>query len=631
MGLKMIFADKKFRPLFWTQFLGSLNDNFLKNALVVMITFKGITVAGLGSASVVAISSGLFILPFFLFSPLAGQVADKLNKDHLVRLTKIWEVFIMLLAGLGFYFENFIVLLGVLFLAGIQATLFGPVKYSLLPDLVETQELVEANAYVELGTFLAILLGTIGGGIVVSLPGGPFWIMSFLFVISILGLVTGYQVPKVKAACPKLKITINPIPAFKESLRLLKEAKAIFNSVLGISWLWFFGAAILTTLPIYCKDFLGAGEQVVTCFLAMFTLGTGIGSIVCEKLSFKRIEIGLVPIGSLGMTIFLVDLFFVRPTWPVDPSHLLSLREFMAQSNSFRLMADFFLMSAFGGVFVLPLYTLIQDRSHAESRSRVIAGNNIFNALFMVVSSLSIILFHAFEMSYPKIFLTLGLLNFLVALYIYSIVPEFTLRFLSWVMARALYRLECIGEENIPKSGPAVLVCNHASFADWLIISALVRRPIRFVMYYKFFNIPILNYLMRQAKVIPIAGAKEDAKILAEAYESISSELRNGEIVCIFPEGKITRDGEMAVFRSGVERILERDPVPVIPMALKGLWDSLFGFGGGKPLQKLPRRWLSRIQLVISSSVQPKQTNAQMLSEKVKQLLNTDHISNKIL
>ncbi len=626
MGLKMIFTNKKFRPLFWTQFLGSLNDNFLKNALVVMITFKGVAIGGLDSASVVAISSGLFILPFFLFSPIAGQVADKLDKDRLVRLTKFWEVAIMVVASAGFYFENFSILLGVLFLAGIQATLFGPVKYSLLPDLVDPKELVEANAYVELGTFLAILLGTIGGGIAVSLPGSQWWIIASILALALLGLLTGYQTPKVLAACSSLKIQLNPLPAFKESLALLREKKAIFNSVLGISWLWFFGAAILSTLPIYCKDFLGAGEQVVTCFLAMFTLGTGLGSMICEKLSFKRIEIGLVPIGSLGMTIFLVDLFFARPDWAIDATHLLSLREFLQHPLSFRLLIDFFFMSAFGGIFVLPLYTLIQDRSHPESRSRVIAGNNIFNAVFMVVSSLCIILFHAIHLSYPQIFLCLGLLNFLVAVYIYSIVPEFTLRFLAWVLSRALYRLKCIGEENIPKEGAAVLVCNHESFADWLIISALVRRPVRFVMYYKFFNVPILNYLMRQAKVIPIAGLKEDPKILAEAFESISRELRDGEIVCIFPEGKITRDGELAAFRGGIEKIIERDAVPVIPMALKGLWDSLFGFGGGKPLKKLPRKWMSSIYLTISRSVPPGKVSAQLLSEKVKEMIG-DEIS----
>ena len=620
MSLKMIVADKKYAPLFWTQFLGALNDNFFKNALVVLVTFKGVSVAGLAPASVVALAGGLFILPYFLFSPVAGQLSDKLEKAGIVRFTKILELSIMLLSAVGFYFESFASLLGVLFLLGTQATLFGPVKYSLLPEIVSPKELVAANAYVEMGTFLAILLGTIGGGILISMPNGQWWLTAVTLTLAALGILTAYRVPKTAAACPGLEIGINPIPSLLESMRLLRESKAVFNSVLGISWLWFFGAAVLSTLPTYCKDFLGAGEQVVTCFLATFTIGTAIGSFLCEKLSFKRVEIGLVPIGSLGMTVFLIDLYFARPDWLIDKTRLLTMSEFIAQPSADRLLFDFFMMSLFGGLFVLPLYTLIQERSHPESRSRVIAGNNIVNALFMVVSSGVIMAFHAMNLSYPEIFLALGIMNLAVALYIYSIVPEFTLRFLAWAIARATYRIRGIGEENIPKEGPAVLVCNHVSFADWLVILAIVRRPVRFVMYYKFFEIPFLRYIMRQAKVIPIAGAKEDPKIMEEAFNQVARELEDGEIICIFPEGKITRDGEMAPFRPGVEKILERNPVPVVPMALKGLWGSYFGYGGGKAFRKPPRRWLSRVELVIGPPIPAEQANAEMLSGKVRTL-----------
>jgi 1-acyl-sn-glycerol-3-phosphate acyltransferase len=475
-----------------------------------------------------------------------------------------------------------------------------------------------------MGTFLAILLGTIGGGVLISLPGGQWWLAAVTLALAGMGILTAYRVPKTKAACPELMISVNPIPSLIESMKLLRETKAVFNSVLGISWLWFFGAAVLSTLPTYCKDFLGAGEQVVTCFLATFTIGTAIGSFLCEKLSFKRVEIGLVPIGSLGMTIFLVDLFFARPEWLVDKTHLLTMSEFVAQPGSTRLLFDFFMMSLFGGLFVLPLYTLIQERSHPESRSRVIAGNNIVNALFMVVSSVVVMLFHAMNFSYPQIFLALGIMNLAVAFYIYSIVPEFTLRFIAWIIARTLYRIRSVGEDNIPKQGPVVLVCNHVSFADWLVILALVRRPVRFVMYYKFFEIPLLRYLMKQAKVIPIAGAKEDPKIMEEAFNQVARELEDGEIICIFPEGKVTRDGEMAVFRPGIEKILQRNAVPVVPMALKGLWGSFFGYGGGKAFRKAPRRWLSPVELTISEPIPADKANAQMLHDKVKTLVDSN-------
>lgn len=621
MSLKMIVSDKRFWPIFWTQFFGALNDNVLKNALVVLVTFKGISLLGLESGSLVALAGGLFILPFFLFSPIAGQLADKFEKSRLVRITKYWEVAIMAVAALGFYTHNYYLLLAVLFLAGFQAALFGPVKYSMLPDLVGQEELVEANAYVELGTFLAILIGTIGGGVLVSLPNGELWLTIALLTLSVAGLLTSYKVQTVKIADPELPLRFNPVPTMASTFRILRQSKAVYNSVLGISWFWFFGAAVLSLLPVYVKDFLGGGEQVVTCFLAMFTIGIGAGSILCEKLSFKRVELGLVPIGSIGMTIFLLDLYFAKPGWTPDAAHLLTLTEFLNAGGGPRMLFDFAMMAVFGGFFILPLYTLIQERSASETRSRVIAGNNIMNAIFMVVSSLVVILFHALHMTYPQIFVTLAIMNMAVAFYIYSIVPEFTLRFLSWMLARALYRLRGVNLHNIPKEGPAVLVCNHVSFADWLIISGLSPRPVRYIMYYKFFDVPVLKYLMKQAKVIPIAGAKEDPELLKQAYDQISAELRDGEIVCIFPEGQITRDGELNDFKTGVEKIVQRDPVPVIPMALRGLWGTFFSFGGGKALRKLPRHWMSKIELVAGPAIPPDQVKAAQVSQIVQKLL----------
>jgi len=623
MSLKMIVSDRRFWPLFWTQFFGALNDNFLKNALVVLVTFKGITLAGLDAPSVVALASALFILPFFLFSPIAGQLADKFEKSRLVRITKYWEVAIMAVAGAGLLTQNFTILLSVLFLAGVQAALFGPVKYAMLPDLVSPDELVEANAYVEMGTFLAILLGTIGGGLVVALPGGEYWLTGILIGLSILGLLTSFNVKEAPVACPDLKIQLNPFPGIAATVAILRESKAVFNSVLAISWFWFFGAAILSVLPLYCKDYLGANEHVVTSFLAMFTLGIGLGSILCEKLSYRRVELGLVPIGSIGMTVFLVDLFQTPGTWAPDPSRLLTLQEFVAAPGGIRLLADFFFMSVFGGLFILPLYTLIQQRSSQESRSRVIAGNNIINAGFMVVSSLCVIAFEKMHMSYPQIFLILAGMNLVVSFYVYSVIPEFTLRFWSWIVAHLLYRVDCINEDKIPKDGPALLICNHVTFVDWLIISAGCKRPVRFVMYHKFFSIPFASWLMRQAKVIPICGAKENPALLAAAYDQISTELSHGEVVCIFPEGKITRTGELDQFRTGVERIVQRNPVTVVPMALNGLWETFFSFGRGPAMMKVPKHWMSRIQLVVGDPIAPENVRVDSLRAAVLQIMET--------
>jgi MFS family permease len=380
MSIKMIVNDRRFWPLFWTQFFGALNDNVFKNALVMMVTFQNVTVFGMDHAQIVALSGGLFILPFFLFSPLAGQISDKLEKSRLVRITKYWEIGIMALACVGFFLHHYELLLVVLFLAGVQAALFGPVKYSMIPDLVEPAELIEANAYVEMGTFLAILIGTIMGGLLVQTASAEYLISGALLFFALAGTVTALFVHPVRVAAPDLTIRYNPIPNFISLWQLISEKKAIFNSILGISWFWFFGAAVLSVLPVYCKDFLGVDQQVVTCFLAMFTIGIGVGSILCEKLSFGRVELGLVPIGSLGLTVFLLDLAFTGPTWTVSAEHLVGLKEFLSSQTGPRMAVDFFLMSMFGGFFILPLYTLIQERSHPDSRSRVIAANNILNA-----------------------------------------------------------------------------------------------------------------------------------------------------------------------------------------------------------------------------------------------------------
>ncbi len=622
----MIVSDKRFWPLFWTQFFGALNDNVLKNALIVLITFKGIGLMGLESGSLVALAGGLFILPFIFFSPVAGQFADKFEKSWLVRKIKFWELAIMTLAAFGFTYHNYYLLFAVLLLAGMQAALFGPVKYSMLPDLVRDEELTQANAYIELGTFLAILIGTIAGGLLVSLPDGELWLTITLIGLALAGLLTGHKVLKVQTAAPDLELKYNPWPTMISTYKILKQRKSIFYSVLGISWFWFFAAAVLSILPVYVKDFLGGGEHVVTCFLAMFTIGIGVGSVLCGKLSFKRIEIGLVPLGSIGMTIFLVDLYFAQPAAMARGEALLTLSEFMRTASGARLFFDFAMMSVFGGFFILPLYTMLQKRSAEATRSRVLAGNNIMNAVFMVVASAGVIVFHALHMTYPQIFLTLAISNLLIAVWIYSIVPEFTLRFIAWMIARAVYRLKGENLHNIPATGPAILVCNHVSFVDWLIVFGLCPRPVRFVIFYKFFEVPLLKYLMMQAKVIPIAGPKEDVGILKASYDKISEALNRGEIICIFPEGQITRDGNLSPFKTGFEKILRRDAVPVIPLALRGLWGSYFSFGGGRAFLKFPRGWLSKVELRAGPPIPPDQLQAKPVRAIVQNLLEEKNV-----
>lgn len=425
MSLHLALKDKRFAPLFWTQFLGALNDNFLKNSLVLMITFKNVQVFGLGASELVALSGGIFILPFFLFSTHSGQLADKIEKTLLIRATKIGEIIIAILAAIGFYFEFYTGLLFILFLMGVHSTFFGPVKYSIIPDLVPHNKLTAANAYVELGTFVAILVGTIGGGLAINFGGSLWLIITGLIFVAVLGLWASTKIPPVQVGQPDLKINLNPFPTMLAFGKIIREQKLIFNSILGISWFWFFGAAVLSLLPVYGKDFLGAGPAVITAFLASFTVGIGLGSIICEKLSSKRVELKLVPIGSLGISVFLTDLFFVSPSWTPASNAPLSLLLFFQHFEAWRIFGDFFLMSVFSGLFIVPLYTLIQQRSRPESRSRVIAGNNILNSVFMVTSSLLVMSLHLINLSHPQIFLVLAFLNLIFSIYIFSMTPEF--------------------------------------------------------------------------------------------------------------------------------------------------------------------------------------------------------------
>ncbi|MCB0366394.1 MAG: MFS transporter [Bdellovibrionaceae bacterium] len=628
MSIRLIFRDKKFTPMFWTQFFGAFNDNVMKNALVLLITFKSVSLMGLETNALVAAAGGIFILPFVLFSTHAGQIADKFEKSQLIRYTKIWELMIMVLAGIGFYLDSYGLLLFLLFLMGTQSTFFGPIKYSILPNLVPPERLTEGNAYIQSGTFVSILLGTIAGGLATGLEDATIVIVTTLIIIALLGLVASWKIPPVPMGQPDLEFAWNPFPTMKSFWAIIREKKAVFNSVLGISWFWFFGAGILTVLPVYCKDYLGVNQNVVTAFLAMFTVGIGIGSLLCSKLSFKRVEIGLVPIGSLGMTIFLIDLFLVVPSWTMDPTYPLGIKEFFGYRESWRLLSDFLLMSIFAGFYILPLNTLIQERSHSESRSRVVAANNILNAFFMVVASVVVMAFYMLHFSHPQVFLVFAILNAFAAVYIYSIVPEFTLRFYSWILCHLMYRLKVTGDENIPKEGPAILTSNHVSFVDWLILSAASPRPVRFIMYYKFFEVPLIRHLMKQARVIPIAGAKEDPEILKRAFEQIAAELKDGEIVCIFPEGKVTHDGKISAFRPGLLKMLESNPVPVIPMSLTGMWGSLFSRKDKSLSKKRPRRFWHQIQVDIAPPMNPQGFRLEELEKKIRLMAGDMAIAN---
>ncbi len=609
-----LLGSRRFLPFFITQLLGAFNDNLFKNGLTILIAFQAASISQETSNMLVNVAAGLFILPFFLFSPLAGQLADKFEKAMLIRRIKLLEIAIMLLGALAFYLQNTVLLVAILFFMGTQSALFGPVKYSLLPQALKDEELVGGNALVEFGTFLAILLGLIASVFVIGFGTGTIAVAVVL--VACIGFWASRSIPVLPAADPQLKISFN---LFKQTASILRDARrnrTVFYSVMGVSWFWFIGITYVTQLPNFVRYDLGGNEQVYILLLAMFSIGIGVGSFLCEKLSGRMVEIGLVPIGALGLTLFGIDIYFSQT--PVTTDMLMTPSQFIANSSNYRVMFDILMLGTFGGIYIVPLYALVQQRSDAARRSRVIAANNVLNALFMVVASLYGLFALNAGMTIPTLFFIMALMNAAVAVFIFMLVPEFIMRLLVWLLIHMVYRVRKIGLENIPDRGPVVLVCNHVSFVDALVLAGCIRRPVRFVMYYKIFHMPILSFIFRTANAIPIAGAKEDAKLMEQAFEKISHALDDGQVICIFPEGKITADGEMGRFQSGISRILQRNPVCVVPLALRGLWGSFFSRKYGNAMSRaIPRGFFSKIDLVAGEPIAASEASTDRLSEAV--------------
>ncbi len=601
MSQFQLLGERRFRPFFLTQFLGAFNDNVFKTALITLVTFRAGQLTQLDGRTLATLLPGLFILPFFLFSATSGQIADKFDKAVVARAVKLFEIAIMALAAWGFVAWLLWPLVSALFLMGLHSTLFGPVKYAYLPQHLKQEELVGGNGMVEMGTFVAILAGQVLGAWLVSVTDDGTLVASVVLALAVLGWWVSRGIPVSPAADPGLRVNWNPFTETARNLRFAHGNRTVWLSLLGISWFWFYGATLLAQFPGYARGVLGGDESVFILLLTVFSLGVGIGSLACEKLSGGRVEIGLVPFGAIGLTVFGVDLYLASLT---TPAAALSLVD--ALRAHWRLLADIAAIGLFGGLYIVPLYALIQTRSEKSHQSRVIAANNILNAAFMVVSAGVTVALFALGLSIPQVFLATALFNAVVAIYIYTLVPEFLVRFIVWMLIHTIYRFDARGLETIPAEGPAVIVCNHVSFVDALVITAACRRPIRFVMDHRIFRTPVLSFVFRTNRCIPIASAKEDPALLARAYEDIAAALAAGELVGLFPEGRITDTGELYPFRSGITRIVGRTPVPVVPLALRGLWGSFFSRKDGPAMSRPLRRGLfSRIELVVGEAVSP--------------------------
>ncbi|WP_345843817.1 MFS transporter [Shewanella algae] len=618
-----MFLSKRFLPYFATQCLGALNDNIYKNVLLLLVTYSQVDNLPMSVDLFVNLAAGIFILPFFLFSAHAGMVADNMDKALMIRRLKLLELIIMSCAAAAIMAQSYLLMLLLLFLTGTQSAYFGPVKYSLLPQALREDELVTGNAWVEMGTFLSILIGTLSAGLLVTSDNGLMWAAITVCVLALSGFLSSRAIPSLPAPLPIDKVRFAPLSGTLASIKRVRQTPSIWMAILAISWFWFLGATYLTQFPNFARGSLHSDATVVSLLLALFSIGIAVGSFVCERFSFGHVELGLLPFGVAGLTFFGLDLLWAIPDYSQLPAgYLYDIAEFVGRSEHFRLMFALFMVGVSGGLFIVPLYAFIQSRSAPGECAQAIAANNIVNALFMVCSAiLSIILLELVGLSIPQLFTLLAVFNAVVALYVYSQVPEFTLRFISYLLSHLLYRLKVEGRENIPKQGAAVLVCNHVSYVDALVLLGASTRPVRFVMDKSISEMPLLKYLFRHAGVIPICSPKKCIDTYTRAFERIHQVLANEELVCIFPEGRLSPDGELHEFRPGIEQILAKDPVPVVPMALKGLWGSFFSHKDGHALTTRPRRFWSRLKVNIASQVPGAEESRHSLQQRVADLL----------
>ena len=432
-----LMQEQRFRPFFFTQFLGAFNDNVFKTALITLVAFHAASLSSIDGATLATLLPGVFILPFFLFSATAGQIADKYEKSQIIRLVKVFEIAIMLFASAGFFLHNIWLLASALFMMGMHSTLFGPVKYSYLPQHLKEYELIGGNGMVEMGSFVAILLGQVLGAWLATVANHELFTSIAILLIAILGYSTSRGVPNSPAADSALKINWNPVTETIRNVKLIWPQQQIWLAIVAISWFWFYGATLLAQFPNLAKDVLHGDESLFILLLSVFSIGIGIGSLLCEKLSNGRVELGLVVFGAIGLTLFGADLYAASTSIHAASGHAVqSYISFIGTPNNtlshWRLLADIALIGLFGGFYIVPLYVLVQTRAEKSHQSRVIAANNIMNAFFMVASAgFSIVLFKQ-GLTIPQLFLATAMLNIVITIYLCVRQPEYFNTFVTW-------------------------------------------------------------------------------------------------------------------------------------------------------------------------------------------------------
>ncbi|HEX4880169.1 MAG TPA: MFS transporter [Limnobacter sp.] len=571
----MLIQQASFGPYFWTTTMGVLVGNLFKNLVVLLLVYRAAEYGvGGGDALLANLVAGLFIVPFVLFSGLGGVLASRLEPSRLFVMLKWAESAIVLLACLGLVMHWGSVLLVCVFLMGTQAAFFGPIKYAYIPQAVRAEELMSANAYIETSTFLAILFGTLLAGALLSLSDQPQWQLLALATCSAVGVWQAHCIPRLPmraaAGAQPALVWQDVYRSVRASMQATNEQLSVRRSVLAISAFWFTGALVLANLPGLAKNYLGLGELGFSALLAVFSVGVGVGSCLAERLSGKQVEIGLVPLGALGMVLALLSLW-------------------QHADNLWAFGGSLAALGMAGGLFVVPLYALIQLRATPGKTASVIAFLNIQNSVFMILAALLAMALLLAGLKLHDMLLVGALFNVLVCAVVFKTVPEFMARFVVFLLIHTVYRFRVQGHANFPTEGAAYIAPNHISWIDAFVLSAACRRPFAFVMYYKIFNMPVVNWFFKAMKAIPIAGKNEDEHVYLQAMAEIKRRIESGHLVCIFPEGAISRDGEVAPFKPGLLKMLERAPAPVIPVAIGRMWGSAFS--------RKHRSWIMRLPI----------------------------------
>lgn len=562
-----LLKSRRFLPLFATQFLGAFNDNVFKNALVILVTYAVAQRAGLDPQILVTLAAGIFILPFFLFSATAGQLADKYDKARLIRLIKAAEIVIMGGAALGFVLQSVPLLMTVLFLMGAQSAFFGPLKYGILPDQLKADELIAGNALVETGTFLSILAGTILGGLLVLTDGGLFIVSAVVLAVSALGWTASLFIPSTGSAEPALRVEYNFVAETWRIIRHSASRRDIFLSILGISWFWLVGATFLSQFPNLAKDVVGGNEEVVTLFLTTFSVGIALGSLLCNRLLKGEVSATFVPLGALGISLFSMDLFFASHALGSAGAGqaLIGAATFLSTWAGWRVIIDLLLVAVSGGLYIVPLYAILQSRSEAEHRARNIASNNVMGALFMVLSALGTSGMLAFGFSVPAVILTVAVLNTAVGVYICGLLPGALVRAtLRWLLDLC-FRIEVRGLENYRKAGDRTLiVANHLSFLDAVLISAFVPERLTFA---------VNTHIAKRRLIKPFLALADTYAIDPTnpmATRALIEAVRENRKLVIFPEGRITVTGSLMKVYEGPGLVADKSGAEILPVRIDG-------------------------------------------------------------